>query len=241
MMMVSFRTAIALAFSLALGACSTPSPESLAEHDPWEKTNRDIFTFDVWIEHHIAHPVNDAYRFVLPKPARVGIHNLTGNLREPIILANDLFQARPKRAANTLGRILINSTIGLGGLIDIATKIGLPHHDNDFGITLGRGGVQEGSFVVLPFVGPLPPRDMLGEGVDSFFDPLYWAQFHGKDTWLLVRGGLATLDTVDDRRNEFETIERTSLDFYATVRNLYRQDRAARIRGEDSDIKLPDL
>jgi phospholipid-binding lipoprotein MlaA len=240
-MTVPFRTAAALAFSCLLSACSTPSPESLAEHDPWEKTNRDVFQFDVWVEHNVAAPVDDAYRFVLPNPVRKGVHNVTSNLKEPIILANDVLQGKAKRAANTLGRIVINSTLGLGGLFDVASKIGLPHHDNDFGVTLGTAGVQEGSYLVLPFVGPLPPRDLLGEAVDSFFDPLYWAHFHGKDTWLAGRAGFAILDQVDDRRNEFETIERTSLDFYATTRNLYRQNRAAMIRGEDSKIELPDL
>jgi phospholipid-binding lipoprotein MlaA len=235
------RTVSALALGLCLCACSTPSPESLAEHDPWEKTNRDIFTFDVWVEHNVGHPVDNVYRKVFPEPARKGIHNATTNLRSPVILANDVLQGDFGKAAKTLGRIVVNSTIGLGGLIDVAKDIGMPFHDNDFGVTLGKGGAAEGSYLVLPFIGPKPPRDLVGEAVDSFFDPLYWARFNNKDTWLLVRGGVATLDTVDDRRNEFDTIERTSLDFYATIRNLYRQNRAALIRGEDSKIQLPDF
>jgi len=235
------RNVSALALGLCLCGCSTPSPESLAEHDPWEKTNRDIFTFDVWVEHNIGHPVDNVYRKVLPEPARKGIHNATTNLRSPVILANDVLQGDFSKAANTLGRIVVNSTIGLGGLIDVAKNIGMPFHDNDFGVTLGKGGAAEGSYLVLPFVGPKPPRDLVGEAVDSFADPLYWAQFNNKDFWLLVRGGVATLDAVDDRRNEFDTIERTSLDFYATIRNLYRQNRAALIRGENSKIQLPDF
>jgi len=235
------RTVSALALGLCLCACSTPSPESLAEHDPWEKTNRDIFTFDVWVEHNVGHPVDNVYRKVFPEPARKGIHNATTNLRSPVILANDVLQGDFSKAAKTLGRIVVNSTIGLGGLIDVAKDIGMPFHDNDFGVTLGKGGAAEGSYLVLPFIGPKPPRDLVGEAVDSFFDPLYWARFNNKDTWLLVRGGVATLDTVDDRRNEFDTIERTSLDFYATIRNLYRQNRAALIRGEDSKVQLPDF
>ena len=236
-----YRTASALALSLCLCACSTPSPESLAEHDPWEKTNRDIFKFDVWVEHNIGHPVDNAYRKVIPEPARKGVHNATINLRSPVILANDVLQGNFNRAAKTLGRIVINSTIGLGGLIDVAKNWGMPFRENDFGVTMGKAGAAEGSYLVLPFVGPKPPRDLVGDAVDSFFDPFYWAQFDNKGTWLLVRGGVATLDTVDDRRNEFDTIERTSLDFYATIRNLYRQNRAALIRGEDSKIQLPDF
>jgi phospholipid-binding lipoprotein MlaA len=238
----TLRTACILALSLFVAGCSTPSPESLAEHDPWEATNRDIFAFDVWIEHNVARPVDDSYRAVLPQPAREGVHNVTTNLHEPIVLANDVLQGDAKKAVRTLGRIVINSTLGLGGLIDVAAKIGIAYHDNDFGITLGQNGVQEGSYLVLPFVGPMPPRDLLGSAVDGAFDPFTYSRFRGKDTWLLVRSGLRVIDTVDQRREEFESIERTSVDFYATTRNLYRQSRDARIRGENTNyIQLPDL
>ena len=225
-----------------LSGCGTPSAAALAQHDPWEKTNRRIFAFDIWVEHHVARPVDDGYRAVIPAPAREGVHNLTSNLHEPIVLANDVLQGEGKKAAETLGRIVINSTVGVGGLIDVAAHVGMPYHDNDFGITLGKGGIAEGSYLVLPFVGPLPPRDLVGSAVDGAFDPLSYARFHGKDTWLLVRSGLRVLDTVDQRRDAFETIERSSIDFYATTRNLYRQARAARIGGEESGTtQLPDL
>jgi phospholipid-binding lipoprotein MlaA len=233
----------ALAVSLSLCGCATPSAQSLADNDPWEATNRDVFAFDVWIEHNVARPVNDAYRAVVPEPAREGVHNVTTNLHAPIVLANDVLQGKVDRAAETLGRIVINSTIGLGGLIDVAAKIGIPHHDNDFGVTLGKNGVAEGSYLVLPLIGPMPPRDLVGSGVDGLFDPLAYAHFHGKDTWMLGRSAFRMLDTIDRRRDEFETIERSSLDFYATVRNLYRQSRSNRIR-DDSDLNamaLPDL
>src|ERR1700749_3196618 len=152
--MKSVRPALcALAVSLVLSGCSTPSADSLAQHDPWEKTNRDTFAFDVWVEHNVAEPVDDGYRAVIPQPAREGIHNVTTNLHEPIVLANDVLQGDGKKTVRTLGRIVINSTIGLGGLIDVAARIGIPYHDNDFGITLGQGGVAEGSYLVLPFVG----------------------------------------------------------------------------------------
>jgi phospholipid-binding lipoprotein MlaA len=236
-----FPVALILA-SLILSACSAPSADSLAQNDPWEKTNRDIFTFDVWIEHNLAAPVDDGYRAVVPQPARQGVHNLVSNLHEPIVLANDALQGDGDKALDTLGRILINSTVGLGGLIDVAARIGIPYHDNDFGITLGQNGIAEGSYLVLPFVGPLPPRDLVGSGVDGLFDPLNYTRFEGRHVLLLSRSALRILDTVDMRRDDFETIERTSLDFYATTRNLYRQNRNARIRGEDAGaIPLPDL
>jgi phospholipid-binding lipoprotein MlaA len=241
-MRFTFPTPAVLLMALCLAACSTPSEDSLAEHDPWEKTNRDIFMFDVWVDHNIANPVDDAYRAVIPEPAREGVHNVTSNLHEPIVLANDVLQGESKKAIRTVGRILINSTIGLGGLIDVAAKIGIPYHDNDFGITLGQNGVQEGSYLVLPLVGPMPPRDLLGSAIDGTFDPFNYTRFPGRHTFLYARSGLRILDTVDQHREELDTIERSSLDFYATTRNLYRQSRNARIEGKDGvSVELPDF
>ncbi|MEI7789819.1 MAG: VacJ family lipoprotein [Alphaproteobacteria bacterium] len=234
----------ALVLALLVSACTTPSPESLAANDPWEETNRDVFAFDVWIEHHIAAPVNDGYRAVVPEPAREGLHNVVTNLHAPIVLANDVLQARPKKAVNTLARIVLNTTFGLGGLIDVAGKLGIPYHDNDFGVTLGRSGVAEGSYLVLPLIGPLPPRDLVASGVDGVFDPLSYARFPGRHALQLSRSAVRILDTVDQHRDEFESIERTSVDFYATTRNLYRQNRNAKIRGDEGDgafVSLPDL
>ena len=241
-MKVSAPALCVLVVGLCLGGCSTPTPESLAENDPWEATNRDVFAFDVWLEHNVAIPVDKGYRAMLPEPVRDGVHNLLTNMRAPIVLANDVLQGDGGKAVNTLGRIALNSTIGLGGLIDVASKIGIPYHDNDFGITLGQNGVAEGSYLVLPVLGPLPPRDLLGSGVDGLFDPLSYARFDGRSTLFTVRSGMRILDTVDRSRDQFETIERSSLDFYATTRNFYRQSRNARIRGEDANtIQLPDL
>ena len=225
-----------------LCGCSTPNAQSLAENDPWEKTNRDIFAFDVWVQHNIARPVGKGYRTVLPEPARDGIHNLVTNLHSPIVLANDVLQG-DRKAFDTFGRLIINTTIGIGGLIDVAGKLGIPGHDNDFGITLGQNGVAEGSYLVLPIFGPLPPRDLVGAGVDGFFDPLTWAHFQDKASWMLLRGGLRVLDVVDRQQEQFDTIERTSIDLYATTRNLYRQSRNAKIKGEKatSAAPLPDL
>jgi len=230
-----FAAAAALAAALTLSACSTPSPESLAVNDPWELTNRDTFAFDVWIDHHIARPIAEAYQEVVPEPAREGLHNAATNMRAPVVLANDVLQARPKRAVRTLGRILINTTVGLGGLIDVASKIGIPYHDNDFGVTLGTAGVAEGSYLVLPFFGPKPPRDLIGSFADGAFDPMTYARFDGRGTFLTVRSTFNILDTEAQNMDQVKSIERTSVDFYASVRSLYRQHRTAQIRGDQPD------
>lgn len=228
-MKISLPVISALALSLFLGACSTPSAESLAQNDPWEKTNRDIFDFDVRLDHAVARPIAKGYRAAVPEPVRDGIHNALTNLNSPVVLANDVLQGDGDKAVNTAGRIVINSTVGLGGLIDVASKIGIPGHDNDFGITLGKNNIAEGSYLVLPFAGPLPPRDLLGVAVDQAFDPLTYVRFHGKDTWMVVRFGIGILDARTSQLDAVETIERSSIDFYATTRNLYRQSRNAKI------------
>jgi phospholipid-binding lipoprotein MlaA len=231
-----------LFLALVLSACSTPSAESLAQNDPWEATNRDVFAFDVWVDHNIARPVTQGYRVVVPEPARDGVHNMLTNLHSPVVLANDVLQGDGRKAVRTLGRIVINSTIGIGGIFDVAAKIGIPYHDNDFGITMGQGGIWEGSYLVLPILGPRPPRDLIGGFVDGAFDPLTYAHFPGRHELLTVRTPVSFLDFEDRHMDEVQTIERSSIDFYATTRNLYRQHRDAQIRGvEFSNMNLPDL
>jgi phospholipid-binding lipoprotein MlaA len=225
----SFPAFAALALSLGLSACSTPSADSLAQNDPWEKTNRDTFDFDIRLDHAVARPIAKGYREVVPEVARDGVHDFLTNLNSPVVLANDVLQGDGEKATNTFGRMVINSTVGIGGLIDVATKMGIPYHDNDFGITLGKAGTAEGSYLVLPFVGPQPPRDLLGAAIDNAFDPLTYGRWHGKDTQMVIRFGMGVLDSRTSQLDAVETIERSSIDFYATTRNLYRQSRNAKI------------
>lgn len=241
-MKLSSSAISAFALALALGACSTPSPESLAQNDPWEATNRDVFDFDVRVDHAVARPLARSYRAVVPEFARDGVHNFLTNLNSPVILANDVLQGDGEKATNTFGRIMVNSTVGVGGLIDVASKIGIPYHENDFGITMGKAGSAEGSYLVLPFAGPKPPRDLVGTIVDTAIDPTTYVQFHGSDTWKLVRSGVSILDARTQQLDAVDTIERSSIDFYATTRNLYRQSRNAKINeGRAGMDDLPNL
>ncbi len=241
-MKIKLSAISAAVLALALSACSTPSPESVAQNDPWEKTNRDIFDFDLKVDHAVARPLAKGYRAVVPEFARDGVHNFLTNLNSPVILANDVLQGDGPKVGDTLGRIVINTTIGVGGLIDVASKIGIPYHENDMGITLGKNGVYEGSYLVLPFAGPKPPRDLLGQGIDIAFDPLTYVTFHGSDTWMVVRFGVGVLDARTASLDTVESIERSSIDFYATTRNLYRQSRNAKINeGNPGNDDLPNL
>lgn len=231
-----------LCAGLALTGCATNDPASLAQNDPWEPTNRAIFDFDIKLDNAIAKPAAKFYRSAVPEPARDGVHNALTNLNSPVVLANDVLQGEGENAGNTLGRFLVNSTLGLGGLIDVGTKLGMPGHTTDFGITLGKAGAAEGSYLVLPLAGPKPPRDLVGTGVDIAFDPLTYITWDGSTYYLIGRSVLSFLDDRAATLEQVEAIQRSSIDFYATTRNLYRQNRNAQINGGKADLSdLPNL
>jgi phospholipid-binding lipoprotein MlaA len=181
-------------------------------------------------------PTAKFYRDVVPEPARDGVHNALTNLNSPVIFANDVLQGDGEKATSTLGRFVINSTVGVGGLIDVAAKAGIPGHDNDFGITLGKAGAAEGSYLVLPFAGPKPPRDLVGTGVDYAFDPINYIDWGGANLFQLVRGGMSVIDDRTNNIDKIESIERSSIDFYATTRNLYRQYRNSQINDGKANV-----
>lgn len=234
--------AILLCAGLTLAGCATKDPASLAQNDPWEPTNRAVFDFDIKLDNAVAKPAAVFYRSAVPEPAREGVHNALDNLNAPVVFVNDVLQGEGENAGNTLGRFLVNSTLGLGGLIDVGTKIGIPGHTTDFGITLGKAGAAEGSYLVLPLAGPKPPRDLVGTGVDIAFDPLTYISWHGSTYYLIGRALLGFLDDRSANIESVESIQRSSIDFYATTRNLYRQSRAAQINGGKSDLSdLPNL
>ncbi len=235
---------------MALAACATPpdDPDAAAGfaevNDPLEPLNRAIFGFNLAIDKALLRPVSIAYRDVIPKPGRDGVRNFLDNLENPVVLANDVLQGSPQRAGTTVGRFAINSTIGIAGLLDVATGFGLERHDEDFGQTLGVWGFPEGPFLMLPILGPSPPRDSVGLVVDYFIDPLTYVFENNDVEWLsVVRYGVRAVDSRSRSIETLDEIERTAIDFYATVRSLYRQQRMDEIRnGEPSPlISVPEI
>ncbi|MDE2183216.1 MAG: VacJ family lipoprotein [Alphaproteobacteria bacterium] len=235
---------LVLAFAViglsAAGCTTSHDPEAVAQNDPYEPTNRAIFDFNMKIDNAVAKPVAKFYNHAVPQPARTGIHNFLTNLDKPVTLGNDVLQGSPDRAAETIGRFTVNSTVGLAGFVDVATMVGIPDHSEDFGQTLGVWGAGEGPYLVVPLLGPDPPRDLAGDVVDIFMDPLTYIRFHGADTWSVVRGGLNVLDMRARNVDTVEQIERSSIDFYATTRSLYRQYRNAEIRNGQPDTSTGD-
>jgi phospholipid-binding lipoprotein MlaA len=216
--------------SALTAGCSTRDPEALAQNDPYEPTNRAIFKMNTAIDNAVAKPVAKFYNRAVPVPVRDSIHNALTNLDKPVVFGNDILQGEGTRAGETLERFTLNSTLGVAGLIDVATVFGVPDHSEDFGQTLGVWGVCEGPYLMIPFMGPDPPRDLAGDVADIFMDPLTYIKFHGSDTWYAVRSGVAVLDLRARNVDTVDQIERTSIDFYATTRSLYRQYRNAEIR-----------
>jgi phospholipid-binding lipoprotein MlaA len=229
----------ALCAAAALSGCAT---DPSGQNDPYEKTNRSIFAFDQAIDHAVARPVAVFYNHAIPQFFRDRIHYALYNLDLPVTFGNDVLQGEVKRGAQTVGRFTVNSTLGIGGLWDIASKMGIPDHTEDFGQTLAVWGAGEGPYLVLPGVGPAPPRDAAGHVVDLFMDPLAYIRYHGQWTFGWVRTGLGVLDLRARNVETLDQIERTSVDYYATQRSLYRQYRNSEIRNGAPDTgELPNL
>ena len=222
-----------LVVAIGLAGCTTNSPEALAAHDPFEPTNRTVFNFTQKVDRAVLKPIAKGYVAVVPQPARDGVHNALTNLNEPVTLGNNILQGNVTGAGKTVARVVINSTIGIGGLVDVAAKIGIPDETQDLGITLGKYGLPEGPYLFLPFLGPAPPRDAIGDVGDFFMDPFLYVRFDGRHALLYVRQGVGIIDTRAQTLDELDQIERTSVDFYATTRSLYRQSRNAKINGNN--------
>ncbi len=193
-------------------------------------------------DHAVLLPTARAYVDVVPDPARDGVHNFLDNLNAPIVFANDLLQGEVGLAGETVGRFGLNSTLGLGGLIDVATPAGIPNHSADFGQTLGIWGVGDGPYLVLPLLGPDNPRDLTGLAADIFMDPLMYAHIRDYTYWGIGEYGLVVLDTRARNIETIEDLENSSVDFYASERSLYRQYRDNQIHHGKPNVKeLPNM
>jgi phospholipid-binding lipoprotein MlaA len=234
-------SALGAGLVLLLSGCAEMDDPS-GTNDPYESFNRQMFDFNRQVDHAVIKPVAQAYVEVVPDPAREGIHNFLVNLDLPITFANDVLQGEITRSSETVARFTVNSTAGVGGFFDVATSMGIPFHTEDFGQTLAVWGVQEGPYLVLPIVGPDPPRDVTGQVVDIFFDPLTYASFRHKFLWSAGRAVLSGIDLRARNLESLASIERSSIDFYASVRSLYRQNRNNEIRNGAPDVtNLPNL
>ena len=211
-------------------------------NDPIEDVNRYFFEVNLFLDDILLEPMARGYRLVVPGPGRQAVGNFINNLDSPIIFSNDVLQGEFGRAGTTAARFSINSTLGILGLFDPAKSFGLVRHGEDFGQTLAVYGANEGPFLMIPVLGPAPPRDLAGRVVDQVFDPLTWVGWQYKEEVALGKTALGIIDARERNIETFDEIERTSIDFYAQVRSLYRQQRASEIKNGREDFDdLPDL
>lgn len=228
---------------MLLSACAGASPQALAQNDPLEPANRAIFSLNQWWDRCCLVPTLERYRTIIPAAGRRGIHNFLGNLGGPVTFVNDIAQGQGRRGEITAGRFVVNSTLGLGGLFDPASRMGLVPHSEDFGQTLGVWGISEGPYLMIPLLGPSNPRDVVGLTANVLLDPTNLIPIKQHLWWAGLRQYMVLLDVRSETLDTLQDVERNSVDYYASMRNLYRQVRDEQIRnGKPPPLEdLPDL
>jgi phospholipid-binding lipoprotein MlaA len=220
------RGAIWAAAILLVGIASAMPAQRVAAaeaevDDPIEPANRAVFGANSFLDRHVLKPMAGGYRETAPGVLQRGLSNVLGNLKEPSVAVNDLLQGNPARALSTVWRFAVNSTAGGLGVFDIAADLGLDRHEADFGQTLGVWGVGNGPYLTLPLLGPSTVRDAAGTVVGTVLNPLSLGPAQP-----VVTVGQA-LDQRVQAHEALETLERSSVDFYATLRSAYVQRRQA--------------
>ncbi len=213
--------------TVATDADDAPSADAVAavapavEHaaDPLQRFNRRTFAFNEFADRVVLRPVASTYRAVMPELAQRGVHNALENLGQPVVAVNQLLQGKLDLAVNDAGRFLLNTTVGLVGLIDVAAQLGLPAHNEDFGQTLGVWGVPQGPFLMLPLLGPSSPTTVAGSVLDMMFKPTTWMDA------TTARYTIAAVGVVDTRAQLLEADALVTGDRYSFIRDAYVQRR----------------
>jgi phospholipid-binding lipoprotein MlaA len=227
-------------FALALlaGCATGPGQDRLAERDPLQGFNRAMWGFNRGFDKVVLRPVSGVYRTVTPRPARRGFSRVLANLAEPFSFINNLLQGKPDRAFTNLGRFVVNSTVGVGGLADHATRMGLKPAPEDFGQTLATWGANGGPYLVLPILGPSTLRDGVGMGVAQLADP-YRVCLRTCGLTTLQQYGAIAAEIISIRTDLTESgadgLLDASLDSYATAKSAYLQRRRAAILDQEDD------
>jgi len=199
--------------------------------DPLEGFNRAMFTIHDALDRALYRPAAMGYKHIVPKPVRTGLRNFFTNLTEPVVFLNYLLQFRFGKAARTLVRFTVNSTLGIGGLVDVAgtTDIALPHHDNSFGDTLAYYGVKPGPYLFLPLLGPTTLRDVLGGPIDGAVLPVSVGKPFTRPLYQISSGVIPGLDLRAESDPELRALFAGAVDRYATLRSVWLQNRAAEV------------
>ena len=227
----TLRTASLSLLTLALVGCATVPPSARNPRDPWQRVNRGVYKFNDAVDTAVVAPVARTYVRAVPQLIRTGITNFFNNLTSPDTIVNALLQGQLKPFARDTGRFVVNSTIGIGGLFDPATGMGLTLDARDFGQTFGKWGVPSGPYVVLPLLGPSDVRDAIGRVPDEYADPRHYIR---NPYW---NYGLLLLYDVKARADllPLTDMAKKTFDPYAFERNAYLQHRDFMVKGPQED------
>ena len=220
-----------------VGCASLPEGSARDPRDHVERFNRSMYEFNTAVDHAILRPVARGYVKVTPRPVRTGVAKFFGNLKYTRTIANDAFQGELSDFGSDIARFAVNTTVGIGGVFDPATRFGLEQHDRDFGQTLGKWGLPTGTYLVLPVLGPSDARDAFGFLTDGLMSIEAQISDPAVQTGLTVAGG------IDGRAHllSFDEVIDNAYDPYALVRNVWFQRRDHKVHGgSDLDIPLPD-
>jgi len=224
-------------FSLLLTACAgTQNRHTDPENDPWEGFNRKMYAFNDGLDK-VVRPIAVGYDTIMPDPFQRGVGNFFRNLDAPVTIVSQLLQGKFSQTADTFGRFLINSTIGLLGFFDVATKIGVPYYNEDLGQTLATWGYKDSRYLLLPFFGPSTFRDGTGRLIDSYYHPVGRA-IHGRNEW-----GLWIFRGIDQRARflEQDSELEQAYDPYVLMRDVWLQNRQYQIYDGDPPLTDYDL
>lgn len=233
-----FLKSILMVCVFALTACaSIQQTERVAQIDPFERINRAVFSFNETADQYVVKPIAEGYQFILPEFVRTGVTNFFSNINDVLIAANNLLQGKPGNAASDIGRFFVNSTIGVLGLFDVATDMGLDKNREDFGQTLGVWGIGDGPYVVLPFFGPSNVRDTVGFVVDVETDFMINTNKLNSDEKIAING-LRIINRRADLLDAGQLLEDAAFDKYSFLRDGYLQRRRSQIYdGEPPPLK----
>jgi phospholipid-binding lipoprotein MlaA len=206
-------------------------------YDPLEPFNRAVFQFNTYVDFMILKPVTWLYKSALPEFMQNSVSSFLNNLASPVYMLNHLLQGNFRGFEATLHRFVINSTLGIGGLIDVASYHGLPNKDAaDFGQTLGVWGMGHGAYLVLPIVGPSSLRDGTGRVVDTVADPFNQIWMDSETEWpIYTRAGLTIIDKRAKYGEQYDKVMGTAVDPYVTFRSIYSQRRAYMVQDKSTD------
>jgi phospholipid-binding lipoprotein MlaA len=236
------RLLVAAGAALTVLGAAGMAHGAAAVNDPFERFNRRGFAVQMSFMRHGLGIIGVLYRALTPGPIGKAIHHMLVNLSEPVVIINDMLQLRPARAGAAAVRFVANSTIGVGGMIDVTGATGLPHHLSSFGDTLGRYGVRPGPYLFIPVIGPSTVRDLFGNVVDAVIDPLHFAVYPHRQEVSITVTIVGGLDQLVGSESDLRALLSNATDPYATLRSTYLQYRQAEVSGEtEVPTVLPNL